>query len=59
MRLATENPGRLFHGQPGWRLPNQPQKLLLFFFHVTAFAETLAGRGQLQPSITISNPVQI
>jgi hypothetical protein len=25
----------LFDGQPGRGLPNQPQKLLLFFFHTT------------------------
>jgi len=33
MRLAAEQPGRLLHGKSGWRLPNQPQELMLLFFH--------------------------
>ena len=35
MRLATEHPRRLLHGQPRRGLPNQPQELLLLFFHTT------------------------
>ena len=32
--LATENPGRLFCGQSGRRLPNQRQELMLIFSHI-------------------------
>jgi hypothetical protein len=33
MRLAIQHPRRLLRRQAGRQLPQQPQKLMLFFFH--------------------------
>jgi hypothetical protein len=35
--LATEQPRHLLNREPGWRLPNQRQKLMLLFFHASLF----------------------
>ena len=35
VRLATQHPRRLVPGQSGRGLPNQPQELMLLFFHTS------------------------
>jgi hypothetical protein len=53
--LAAEQPGDLINGEPGWRLPNQCQKLMLHFLHNATLS---SEGGHARPSANHADQVR-